>query len=230
MVSTQTQKPVPAIHQGTRQVVYGDNNYPANLEDATAIAMSLWYRGTLRREDRVAVAIVGSRECSSEGKKRAFKLAHQLAAEGVTVVSGLALGVDAAAHRGALAAGGRTLAVLGTGLNHIYPSIHQELAREIEGSGALLSQYFPIHKGSRGGRNFLKRNHVIAALAQVLVVVEGEPRSGTIAAVRAALAQKRPVGLLRSLVEAQPWAQELIESGRAFPVESLDDVVGRVSF
>ena len=108
MVSTQTQKPVPAIHQGPRQVVYGDNNSPANLEDATAIAMSLWYRGTLRREDRVAVAIVGSRECSSEGKKRAFKLAHQLAAEGVTVVSGLALGVDAAAHRGALAAGGRT--------------------------------------------------------------------------------------------------------------------------
>ena len=228
-VQAQIQQPAPpALREGSRNVRYGDWNYPSNLDDAAAITMALWYRGTLKPSDKVAVAVIGSRRCSEAGQKRAFKLGYQLAQEGVTVVSGLALGADAATHRGALAAGGRTFAVMGTGINHVYPVVHEDLAEEIESSGALFSQFLPAFPGS--GRSFVKRNHVIAALSQVLIAVEGAPRSGSSAAVRAAIGQGRPVGLLRSLVDSQDWARQLVESGQAFPVKSLDDVMGRLSF
>jgi DNA processing protein len=214
-----------------RQVVYGDPLYPSNLESSTHITMSLWYCGQLKKDDRVAVAVVGSRSCSPEGKARAFKLGAQLAEEKISVVSGLALGVDGAAHRGALSVGGRTLAVLGTGLQHVYPTEHDQLADSIIGvNSAILSQFMPYYKGSKGGKNFLQRNHVIAGLSQVMIAVEGKERSGTTAAIQATLAQGRPVGLLRSLVESQKWAKGLVESGQAFQVNSIDDVIGRVSF
>ena len=213
-----------------REVVYGDPLYPTNLENSSHITMNLWYCGQLRKEDSVAVAIVGTRSCSEKGKARAFKLGAQLAQEGITVVSGLALGVDGAAHRGALAAKGRTLAVLGTGLQKIYPSQHEQLAEDIiAANSAILSQFLPYYAGSKGGKNFLQRNHVIAGLSQVLVAVEGRERSGTTAAVQAALTQGRPVGLLRSLVESEKWAEGLVESGQAFQVNETADVLARVS-
>lgn len=231
MIAAQKEKALKPMFEGIRQVIYGDPLYPANLEESSSAAVNLWYRGTLKKEDRIAVAVVGSRHCSGAGQKRAFKLGAQLAGEGITVVSGLAQGIDGAAHRGALAVGGRTLAVLGTGLNCIYPSQHEELAEKILDSGsAILSQFLPEYRGSRGGKNFLQRNHVIAGMSQILVVVEGEKRSGTAAAVRAALSQGRPVGLLRSLVESRSWAHQLVNSGQAFQVASLDDIVMRVSF
>ena len=213
-----------------REVVYGDPLYPTNLENSSHITMNLWYCGQLCKEDSAAVAVVGTRSCSEKGKARAFKLGAQLAQEGITVVSGLALGVDGAAHRGALAAKGRTLAVLGTGLQKIYPSQHEQLAEDIiAANSAILSQFLPYYAGSKGGKNFLQRNHVIAGLSQVLVAVEGRERSGTTAAVQAALTQGRPVGLLRSLVESEKWAEGLVESGQAFQVNETADVLARVS-
>ena len=174
------------------------------------------------------MAVVGSRECTELGARRAFRLAKELAEAGITVMSGLAKGIDGSAHRGALAGGGRTLAVLGTGLNKIYPKEHEGLARDIERQGALLSQFDPDYTGSRGGRNFLKRNVVVAGLSEVLVVVEAKEKSGSLSAVRAALAQERPVGLLRSLVESEEWARKLVEVGLAFVVEGVGDILGRV--
>lgn len=228
MVLTQTEK--PHMFEGIRRVVFGDPIYPLNLQDVQEAPIDLWYRGNLKKSDRVAVAIAGTRRSSEQGEKRAFRLGAQLAQEGVVVVSGLALGIDGAAHRGALSVGGRTLAVIGTGLNRIYPQEHSDLAKEIEKTGAIISQFLPEYTGAKGGRNFLKRNHVITGMAQVLVAVEGEMRSGTTAAVGAAIGQGRPVGLLRSLFQSQEWARQLIEKGQAFQVDNTEDVLRRVEF
>ena len=230
MVFTQTEKPIPSMFEGIRRAVFGDPFYPSNLREVQEAPIELWYRGSLKSSDRVTVAIVGTRRATEEGKKRAFRLGAQLAQEGVVVVSGLALGIDGAAHRGALSVEGRTLAVIGTGLNRLYPQEHSELAEEIEKTGAVISQFQPNYTGAKGGRNFLKRNHVITGMSQVLVAVEAGVRSGTTAAVRAAIGQGRPVGLLRSLVQSQQWAQQLIEQGQAFQVESVEDVLRRVEF
>ena len=231
MVQTQTERPISwePIFRGIRTVLYGDPSYPKNLMEFPNVPMRFTYKGKLKpSEDAASVAVVGSREASPAGERRAFRLAAELAEEGITIVSGLAKGIDGAAHQGALSVKGRTVAVLGTGLNHIYPAIHEELFAEIIRSGAAISQFDPGFTGYRSGRNFLQRNHIIVGMAQVLVVVEAEERSGSAATIRIALEQGRPVGLLRSLVESRSWAQGLAESGRAFVVESVEDVLRRV--
>ena len=225
MVAHNKKKP---MFEGVRLLLCGDPGFPSHRTYAPHFPERLWYRGSFLEKDVLSVAIVGSRECTELGARRAFRLAKELAEAGITVISGLAKGIDGAAHRGALAGGGRTLAVLGTGLNKIYPKEHEGLARDIERQGALLSQFDPDYAGSRGGRNFLKRNVVVAGLSEVLVVVEAKEKSGSLSAVRAALAQERPVGLLRSLVESEEWARKLVEVGLAFVVEGVGDILGRV--
>lgn len=223
------QSPSP-VFEGIRRVLYGDPHFPSHLTSLPQVPISLWYKGDLQKSDSVAVAVVGSRRASDSGLKRAYRLSAELAQAGVVVVSGLAKGIDGAAHRGALAAGGRTLAVLGTGLYQVYPREHHGLFERITQSGAVFSQFGPEFTGYRGGRNFLQRNHVLTGMSQVLVVVEAKERSGSASAVKAALGQGKPVGLLRSLVESQKWASELAESGQAFVIDCTDDVLGRVAF
>jgi DNA processing protein len=217
------------MFEGIRKVVYGDPLFPHHLASVPHVPISLFYKGELRQSDAVSVAVAGSRRASSTGKKRAYRLAAELAGAGVTVVSGLAEGIDGAAHRGALSAGGRTIAVMGTGLNHVYPQVHEELFSQVIDQGAVISQFYPGFTGYRGGRNFLQRNHVLVGMAQVLVVVEAKERSGSAAAIRVALSQGRPVGLLRSLVDAEGWAAQLVDIGRAFVVTGTEDVVRRVA-
>ena len=216
-----------------REVHYGDPLFPRYLTGLPHIPIRLYHMGELRHSDACSVAVIGSRRASEEGKKRAYRLSAELASAGVTVVSGLARGIDGAAHRGALDAGGRTLAVMGTGLEHVYPAEHQDLFQEIVEQGAALSQFAPQFAGYRGGRNFLLRNHILVGMSQLVVVVEGEEKSGTAAAVGVALKQGRPVGLLRSLVEStEPtcgWAAQLVESGQAFVVADTEDVMRRVA-
>ena len=231
MVKKQTQRPQPNLvpmFEGIRKVVYGDPLFPRHLTSVPHVPISLFYKGELRESDSISVAVVGSRRASSAGKKRAYRLAAELVGAGVTIVSGLAEGIDGAAHRGALAAGGRTIVVMGTGLNHVYPQVHEELFSQIIDQGAAVSQFAPGFTGYRGGRNFLQRNHVLVGMAQVLIVVEAQQRSGSAAAIRVALEQGRPVGLLRSLVEAEAWAAQLVDSGRAFVVAGTEDVMRRV--
>jgi DNA processing protein len=251
MVKTQTQRPhtrerVPGLvpmFEGIRKVVYGDPLFPRHLTSVPNVPISLFYKGELRESDSISVAVVGSRRASSVGKKRAGRLAAELVGAGITIVSGLAEGIDGAAHRGALTAGGRTIAVMGTGLNHVYPQVHEELFSQIIDQGAAVSQFAPGFTGYRSGRNFLQRNHVLdrggnadaCGMGQVLIVVEAQQRSGSAAAIRVALEQGRPVGLLRSLVEAEAWAAQLVAPfpsggypGRAFVVAGTEDVVRRV--
>jgi len=139
---------------------------------------ALWVRGTVLADDALAVAIVGARRATPYGLEVAERLASDLAARGVTIVSGLARGVDTAAHRGALEAGGRTLAVLGCGPDTVYPAENRELARAIEAQGAVVSQFSPGARALPG--NFPARNRTLAGLALGVVVVEAALRSGAL--------------------------------------------------
>jgi DNA processing protein len=161
----------------TRVLAPTDAEYPALLA-ATPSPPTLWVCGTLLESDGLAVAIVGSRRATAYGLEVAERLAADLAARGVTIVSGLARGIDTAAHRGALAAGGRTIAVFGTGIDRRYPPENRELADEIAARGALVSQFEPGTPPYMG--NFPARNRTIAGLALGVVVVEAAERSGAL--------------------------------------------------
>jgi DNA processing protein len=217
------------VFEGISQVLYGDPHFPSNLIELEAFPERLFYRGTLQPSDSQAVAIVGSRASTPAGTQRAFRLGQELADHGVCVVSGLARGIDAAAHRGALEAGGRTVAVLGTGLNHVYPPEHQALSERIAQGGAVVSQFSPCFTGHPGGRNFRKRNALVSGLSRLVVVVEAQLRSGTANTIKHALAQGRKVGLLRSLVESQRWAAELAEHHLVFTVHTTECVLERMA-
>src|SRR5436309_10606234 len=154
-----------------------ERNYP-ELLGAIPSPPPLYVRGTITTDDALAVAIVGSRAATPYGVEVAERLAAELAARGVTIVSGLARGIDAAAHRGALGAGGRTVAVLPCGIDIVYPPEHRALARSIEARGALLSQFAPGVPALPG--HFPARNRTLAGLALGVVVVEAADRSGAL--------------------------------------------------
>ncbi|MGE5507098.1 MAG: DNA-processing protein DprA [Chitinophagales bacterium] len=161
---------------GLAVVLLGEPDYPALLAGSPCPPVVLYQRGRLLPADDPAVAVVGTRRASAYGLWTAERLGGELAGEGFTVVSGLARGIDSAAHRGALAAGGRTIAVLGCGLDRVYPRENGPLAERIAGQGALLSEFPP---GTLPlPENFLRRNRIIAWLSRATVVVEGGAQSG----------------------------------------------------
>src|SRR5213594_3917070 len=159
------------------EILPGDVRYPALL-GAIPSPPRLYVRGSLEDEDALAIAIVGSRHATPYGIGVAEQIASELAARSVTIVSGLARGIDTAAHRGALVAGGRTLAVLGCGVDMVYPLENVELARSIEAHGALVSQFAPGLPALAG--HFPARNRTIAGLALGVVVIEAAERSGAL--------------------------------------------------
>ncbi len=153
-----------------------DDDYPRLLAQIPAPPSVLYVKGELLPEDAVAVAIVGTRRLTSYGREVTGRLAGDLARAGVTVVSGLARGIDAVAHQAALRAGGRTIAVLGSGPNVIYPPEHRHLAAEIVENGALVSDYPPDRKPD--APNFPARNRIISGLTLGVIVVEVPARMG----------------------------------------------------
>ncbi|HEY8531022.1 MAG TPA: DNA-processing protein DprA [Limnochorda sp.] len=176
---------------GIRVVLPSMAGYPRALAAIEAPPPLLFIRGEWRPMDEGAVSIVGTRRPTPYGEGVAAELAAALAREGVTVVSGLARGIDAAAHRAALEAGGRTVAVMGTGPDRIYPPEHRELARAIEAHGALITEYPPGTPPAPYA--FPHRNRIIAALGLVTVVVEAGARSGALITARLADELSRPV-------------------------------------
>ncbi|HUD72301.1 MAG TPA: DNA-processing protein DprA [Dongiaceae bacterium] len=167
-----------AAAAGADVTVPGDGRFPPLLEETADPPPALFLRGTLRPDDRLAIAIMGARRATPWGVAFAGRLAFDLARAGFTVVSGLARGIDAAAHRGALEAGGRTLAFLGSGLDRIYPDEHRRLAERIAAHGAVLTE-LPFGTPPLA-RHFPERNRLIAGMSWATVVVEAARDSGSL--------------------------------------------------
>jgi DNA processing protein len=202
----------------------GSPGYPTRLGDLHDPPARLFVRGGAPDAlERPAVAIVGARSCSAYGAQVARDLARELAAVGVTVVSGLARGIDGEAHRGALAAGGMTVAVLGCGIDRDYPAAHAELARRIAATGAIVSEYPPGVEPAPF--RFPARNRIIAALAGATVVVEARARSGALITADFALELGRDVFAVPGEITnaLSVGTNDLIRQG-ATPLLSAEDV------
>jgi DNA processing protein len=187
--------------------------YPATLATIPDPPGLLYVRGNLEPRDDKAVAIVGSRHCTPYGRRIAERLAGDLARSGYTIVSGLARGIDAMAHRGALRAGGRTLAVLAGGLSKIYPPEHADLAEEVRASGALLTESAMLMEPMAG--MFPARNRIISGLARAVVVVEAADKSGALITASHAAHQGREVFAIPGPVDnpASAGTLELLRKG-----------------
>src|SRR3989338_625396 len=174
-----------------RKITIEDAEYPENLKNIYDPPKVLHVNGRLLPQDKMAVALVGSRRASIYGLETCEHLAYELAAAGVTVVSGMARGIDSAAHRGALRAKGRTIAVLGSGHDNIYPPENVKLYAEIARSGAVVTEYENAAPPLPG--NFPKLNRIISGLSLGVVVVEAARNSGALITARLALEQGREV-------------------------------------
>jgi DNA processing protein len=205
-------------------VTWADAAYPARLRTIADPPLALFVRGTLDPEDTLAVAIVGSRRAGEYGRGVAAELARGLAHAGITVVSGLAAGIDGSAHRGALEAGGRTVAVMATGIDRIYPSWHGALARDIAGHGALVTEF--RHGTPSLQFHFPQRNRIISGLAVGTVVVEAAERSGSLITAEYAVEQGREVLAVPGPIGTphHRGCHRLIQQGATL-VTSVEDVV-----
>jgi DNA processing protein len=212
-----------ATKVGARLVTVLDSLYPANLRLIPNLPPFLFIRGEVLEDDVRSVAVVGTREASDAGIRRAQKMSKLLAERGVTVVSGMARGIDSAAHRSAIESGGRTIAVLGTGITKTYPSENRELAEEITEHGALVSQFWPTR--SPGRDTFPRRNVVTSGLSQGTVVIEASSTSGAKMQARLALEHGKKVFLLKSLVTDQPWARTYVAKRGAIEVNDVEEVI-----
>ena len=188
----------------------------------------VYFIGTLpaeKRGDVEAVAVVGTRKPSAYGKQVTFDLAYKLAKKGVIIVSGLALGIDAIAHKAAIEAGGTTIAVLANGLDAVYPAAHRQLAKNIIDSGGAIISEYPPGTPARDFQ-FLARNRIVSGLSDAVIVTEAAARSGTLSTVAHALEQNKDVfavpGNITSPLSVGP--NRLIQQG-AYPVLAVDDIL-----
>ena len=199
-------------------------DYPVRLQEIEDRPSTLYCRGQLVPHDELAIAIVGTRHASNYGLRTAEKLARNLASAGFTIVSGLARGIDAAAHRGALSAGGRTIAVLGSGLLNMYPPEHGELSLEIATRGAVLSEYPSLQPPKSG--SFPQRNRIVTGLSLGVIVVEAAERSGALISARHAMEQNRDVFAVPGQIDnrVSSGCHQLIRDGATL-VTCVDDVI-----
>ncbi len=220
--------PMPELEsvaaKGVWLVHYGDDRYPAPLRQLFAAPPVLYVRGNLLKADNLAVAIVGSRQCTIYGTEQASRFAYGLAAASITVVSGLARGIDTAAHRGALNAAGRTIAVLGCGLAHIYPPENQRLHDQIVENGAVLSE-LPMDIEPKP-ENFPARNRIIAGLSMATIVAEADMGSGAMITAKYALEIDREVMAIPGRIDCpvSRGPNSLIKQGAKL-IESIEDVM-----
>lgn len=213
-----------AEKHGVRLITLQDEGYPRALRTICDPPLVLYLKGDIGKRDGLALAIVGSRRSSYYGRSQAENIAANLASLGFTIVSGMARGIDSAAHRGALQGKGRTIAVLGNGLAQVYPPENEELAAEIAASGAVISE-FPM-KTEPTRENFPRRNRVISGLALGVLVVEGNLRSGALITARAATEQGREVFALPGKVDSplSRGPHSLIKDGAKL-VEGHQDIL-----
>ncbi|MEW6201542.1 MAG: DNA-processing protein DprA [bacterium] len=213
-----------ALEKGVKIVTMEDDDYPVPLRTIPQPPPVLYIKGKWEKTDERSIAIVGSRRCTQYGRDLASEIAEGLAKQSVTVVSGLAAGIDTWAHRGALSAGGRTIAVLGSGIDYIYPPLNKRLAEEIAGSGAIITE-FPFGEKPEK-RNFPRRNRIISGLTLGTIVIEARPGSGALITAEYAAAQGRRIFAVPGDVktELNRGPHQLIRSGAAL-VESAEHVL-----
>lgn len=219
-----------AAANGVWLMTLDDERYPAALKQTYDPPPVLYVKGTLCRQDNLAVAMVGSRRCSQYGLEQASRFSHFLASTGFTVVSGLARGIDSASHRGALSAKGRTIAVQGCGLMHAYPPENKALFAQIAENGAVVSElpmsYEPLSE------NFPARNRIIAGLSMATLVVEASLKSGALITAQASLENNREVMAIPGQIDNPSCAgsNKLLKQGARLidSIEELMDALGCV--
>jgi DNA processing protein len=207
-----------------RMLTMLDRDYPKSLIDLEDAPPLLYLRGNVMPEDVNAVSIIGTRRATEYGRNAARTLAKKLSGLGITIVSGMAMGIDTQAHIGALEGGGRTLAVMGTGIDLIYPSSNRNLAPKIVERGALLTELPPISKALP--YHFPARNRIISGLSKAVIAVEAAEKSGVFSTVRWALEYGRDVYALPGDINrsASKGTNELIKNG-AIPLTSYKDLL-----
>ncbi len=212
---------------GVEIITLNDSRYPQNLLNTYDYPPFLYVRGSLLPYE-LCVALVGSRLASVYGRFTTEKLGRELALQGITIVSGLARGIDSSAHRGALAARGRTIAVLGTGIDTVYPPENEELAAQIVKNGALVSE-FPLGTPPNAS-NFPARNRIISGISVGVVVVEAGAKSGSLITARIAAEQGRSVFAVPGEIGAagSKGTNHLIRQGATL-IESVDDILEELS-
>lgn len=214
-----------AAQTGATLLTVQEDRFPRLLREIYDPPAFLWVQGELHPADGQAVAVVGTRRATEYGKRVAHEFAAALAERGLTIVSGLAYGIDAAAHRGALEAGGRTLAVLGAGVDRIYPPRHAPLARDIAAHGALLSEY-PMGAEPEAP-NFPRRNRVISGLSLGVLVIEAYETGGALITARIAQEQNREVFAVPGPIHSRAsfGSHQLIQQGYAKLVATVEDIL-----
>lgn len=212
---------------GARLITVLDEDYPSNLRLVPDLPPFLFVLGRHHATDERAVAVVGTRQATNTGLRRASRLSTELTLQGVTIASGLARGVDTVAHTAALEAGGRTLAVIGTGITRCYPAENKTLAEQITRHGAVISQFWPTRPPGRD--TFPRRNRVTSGISLGTAVIEASSTSGAKMQARLASDHGKRVWLLASLVSAQPWAQKMVSQGRARAVSTTADILEDLS-
>ena len=212
---------------GGKIVTLKDSAYPKRLRDIYDPPPLLYVRGELKEEDEFAISIVGSRKTSPYGRGMTERMSQELARHGITIVSGMARGIDSLAHWGALSGGGRTIAVLGCGVDVIYPSENRNLFTKIMDHGAVLSE-FPMGSPPEGG-HFPKRNRIISGLSIGVVVVQASAESGSLITAGFALEQGREVFAVPGNVgaEGSRGTHQLIKEGAKL-VESSEDILEEI--
>ena len=202
-----------------------DEAYPRNLRLVYDRPLILWVRGALSDRDDRSVAVVGTRKASPAGLERARQIAHQLVEADYAVVSGLAVGIDTASHLAALQAGGRTIAVVGTGLRRAFPKQNAELQHRLGSESAVVSQFEPDQEARKW--TFPMRNAVMSGIARATVVVEATYTSGARMQARLALEHGRPVVLMEALLEHE-WARTYAERPGVHVVAEVAEVIDRL--
>lgn len=203
-----------------------DEGYPLNLRYIWNRPPFLFYRGELQADDALALAVVGTRDPTPEGRDRARRMSTMLVEHGITVLSGLAKGIDTEAHEAALAAGGRTIAVLGSGHEKLYPKENAELAERIVAQGAVVSQFFPATPPTRG--TFPLRNTVTSGMGQGTIVIEASATSGARLQARLAVEHGKHAFFLESLLQDHDWAKQFAAKHGAVPVRQIEDVLAHL--
>jgi DNA processing protein len=212
--------------QGMRLVTVLDPDYPPNLKAVHDRPPILFIAGRITPSDAKAVAVVGARKATDAGLEQATQIAEHLTRTGHTVVSGLAAGIDTAAHTAALNNDGRTIAVIGTGLTRTYPPQNHALQRTIAERCAVISQFWPDAPPTK--RSFPMRNATMSGIALATVVVEASETSGARTQARLALAHGRPVFLTKTLFERQPWAQQIAQRPGTHTIDSPAEITDAI--